>query len=151
MLMMIFHIGNNLYAIESDRVVEVIPRVFYRQIPHAPTHIAGVFNYRGKIVPVIDLCQLIRESSSLNHLSTRVMMVSYPSPDGTLQYVGLMAERVIEALEKSPEEFQDLSFKPQASAYLGGIITDKRGLIQQLCLEPLLMDVQQLQQIEVGV
>ncbi len=151
MLMMVFYIGKNLYAIESSRVVEVIPRVSYREVSYVPKYVTGVFNYRGAIVPVIDLCQLIRGSLSRDYLSTRVMMISYRSVDGSLQHLGLMAERVIEALDKSPEDFQDSGLQSQSASYLGGIITDKRGMIQRICLEQLLTDVRQLNLLEVGV
>jgi chemotaxis-related protein WspB len=151
MLMMVFHIGENLYAIESSRVVEVIPRVSYRQVQYVPNHVAGVFNYRGAIVPVIDLCQLIRGAPSRNYLSTRVMMVSYPCADGSCRHIGLMAERVIEALDKSAADFQDGGIQAQAAPYLGGIITDKRGMIQRICLEQLFTGVQQLNLLAMGL
>ncbi len=151
MLMMVFHIGENLYAIESSRVVEVIPRVSYRGVPYVPDHVVGVFNYRGAIVPVIDLCQLIRGAPSRNYLSTRVMMVSCPGSDGALRHIGLMTERVIEALDQAEVAFQDGGIQAQAAPYLGGIITDKRGMIQRICLEQLFTGVQQLNLLTMGL
>ncbi len=144
MLMLVFYVGRNLYAVETSRVVEVIPRVFYREVHHAPEYVAGVFDYRGSIVPVIDLCHLIRGTPSKNHLSTRVMMVSYSQADGTVRYVGLMAERVIETLDKAEADFKDAGIQTNAAPYLGGIITDKKGMIQRIRLEQLFGDVQNI-------
>ena len=112
-------------------MVEVIPRVSYREVHHVPEYVAGVFNYRGSIVPVIDLCRLIRGAPSKGYLSTRVMMVSYARPDGTLRYIGLMAERVIETLNRAETEFRDADIQAHEAPYLGGIITDKKGMIQR--------------------
>ncbi|HEY9662819.1 MAG TPA: chemotaxis protein CheW [Allocoleopsis sp.] len=150
MLMLVFYVGKNLYAIESSRVVEVIPRVSYREVHHVPEYVAGVFNYRGSIVPVIDLCRLIRGTPSKNYLSTRVMMVSYPRSDNTLRYVGLMAERVIEALDKAEADFKDAGIQTNQAPYLGGIITDRKGMIQRIRLEQLFSDVQHISLLSAG-
>lgn len=151
MLMLVFYVGKNLYAIESSRVVEVIPRLSYREVHYVPEYVAGVFNYRGSIVPVIDLCQLIRGTASKNFLSTRVMMVNYPQSDGTLRYIGLMAERVIEAVDKAETDFKDAGIQANAAPYLGGIITDKKGMIQRIRLEQLFSDVQHMNLLSAGV
>ncbi|MBW4470330.1 MAG: chemotaxis protein CheW [Stenomitos rutilans HA7619-LM2] len=142
MLLLIFNVGSSLYAIESEHVVEVIPRLAYRQLHQVPEYVAGVFNYRSSIVPVIDLCRLMRGIPSQKYLSTRVMMVSYPQSDGALRYIGLMAERVIETLDKAEADFMDAGIQGQEDSYLGGIMTDKKGLIQRVCLEQLFAAVQ---------
>lgn len=151
MLLLVFYVGKNLYAIESARVVEVIPRVAYRQVHYVPDYVAGVFNYRGSIVPAIDLCQLIRGTPSKAYLSTRVMMVSYARSDGTQRYIGLMAERVIETLNKAETDFKEVGIQANQAPYLGGIITDKKGMIQRIGLEQLFADVQQLNLLSTGV
>ena len=58
MLFLLFQLGSDRYAIDALRVVEVLPCVQVKQIPHAPAGIAGVINYRGAPVPVLDLCLL---------------------------------------------------------------------------------------------
>ncbi|QZZ21497.1 purine-binding chemotaxis protein CheW [Leptothermofonsia sichuanensis E412] len=150
MLLLVFYVGKNLYAIETSRVVEVIPRVSYREVHHVPEYVAGVFNYRGSIVPVIDLCRLIRGTPSKGYLSTRVMMVSYPRPDGTPRHIGLMAERVIETLDKAETDFKDVGIQANEAPYLGGIITDKKGMIQRIRLEQLFSDVQHMNLLSAG-
>ena len=150
MLMLVFYVDKNLYAIESSRVVEVIPRVSYREVHHAPEYVMGVFNYRGSIVPVLDLCRLIQGTPSKGYLSTRVMMVNYPQPDGTLRCIGLMAERVIETLDKAETEFKEAGIQANEAPYLGGIITDKKGMIQRIRLEQLFSDVQHTNLLSAG-
>ena len=58
MLFLVFQLGPDRYALDAKRVAEVLPLVDIKSIPHAPNGIAGVFNYRGTPVPVIDLAQL---------------------------------------------------------------------------------------------
>ena len=92
MLMLIFSVGDNLYTLDTAHVVEVIPRVNLRQLHQIPEYVAGLFNYRGAIVPVIDLCQLIQNHPSLSCLSTRIITVNYVEKENTKRWLGLMAD-----------------------------------------------------------
>ena len=55
MLLLTLKAGANRYAIDVARVIELVPRVELRAIPHAPPFLAGLLGYRGKVIPVIDL------------------------------------------------------------------------------------------------
>ena len=151
MLMLLFYAGNNLYAIESSKVVEVIPRVGLRKVNHLPEYVAGLFNYRGAIVPVIDLCHLIQGNPSRSYLSTRIVMVNYPVKDNTLRYLGLMAERVTETLNKPDTELVDAGIKVNEAPYLGEMIVDEKGIIQCIRLEKLFSDSQQKYLLTAGM
>ncbi|MBD2182414.1 MULTISPECIES: chemotaxis protein CheW [Aerosakkonema] len=142
MLMLLFYAGNNLYAVESSQVVEVIPRVSLRKINHVPDYVAGLFNYRGAIVPVIDLCHLIQGTPSRSYLSTRIVMVNYPVKNNTIRYLGLMAERVTETLDKPDTDLVDAGIQVNEAPYLGEMIMDDKGMIQCIRLEKLFSDSQ---------
>ena len=144
MLMLLFYAGNDLYAVESSRVVEVIPRVSLRKIYHVPEYVPGLFNYRGTILPVIDLCHLIQGSPSRSYLSTRIMIVNHFCSDGTLQYLGLMAERVTETLNRSTNEIMDSSLHVDEAPYLSGTIVDDKRIIQCIQLERLFSDARHI-------
>ena len=139
MLMLLFQAGDNLYAIDSAQVVEVIPIVTLRPLNHVPEYIAGVFNYRGNLVPVVDLCRLLHHTDCRSRFSTRIMMVYYPTSDGTRQWLGLMAERVTETLNRP-----DLDAKNTAQVsdvpYLGNLFMDEKGMIQQIHWQHLVSD-----------
>lgn len=144
MLMLLFYVGDNLYALDSSQVVEVIPRIIFRKIHHVPDYVAGMFKYRGTIVPVIDLCHLIQGNPSRSYLSTRIIMVNYTAKDNTKRYIGLMAERVTETLNKPDTDLIDAGTQlNEAPAYLGEMIMDDKGMIQRIRLEYLLPESQQ--------
>ncbi len=51
-----FRLGKSeLYGIEYTVAKEVLHHCSYVSVPFAPTYIAGIFNWRGKMVSVIDL------------------------------------------------------------------------------------------------
>jgi chemotaxis-related protein WspB len=139
MLMLLFSLGNERYAIESREIVEIIPLVLLKNLPQKPEHIAGVFNYHGRIVPVIDLCHLMRGKPCSDNLSTRIVLVNYGG-----HILGLMAEQVVETLHKSESEFVDSHIQIDAAPYLGKMILDDKGMIQCIRIEYLLSEVEQV-------
>ena len=141
MLMLLFHAGDNLYALDSSQVVEVIPMVVLRKIHHVPDYVAGVFNYRGIIVPVIDLCHLIHGTACRSRFSTRIIMVNYTAKDGGHRRLGLMAERVTETL-KRPDLDPKNAPKVNDVPYLGEMFMDELGMIQRIHWEHLITEVQ---------
>ena len=52
MLLLLLRLGTDRYALDARQVVEVIPVIKLKRIPPAPAYVAGMFNYRGKPVPV---------------------------------------------------------------------------------------------------
>ena len=55
MLILLFQLGKDRYALEASRVVEVVPLLALKHLPQSPPGIAGVFNYRGRPVPASDI------------------------------------------------------------------------------------------------
>ncbi len=157
MLMLLFYIKNDRYALESQRVVEVVPKVVLKTLHHAPDYIAGVFNYRNRLVPVIDLCRLIQGTPCRPLFSSRIILVSYQSyNDNSLtgdryhtqtqeanasqpsHILGLMAERVTDTFRKQETEVFVTGIKVDTAPYLGEMINDAQGMIQCLQLDNIL-------------
>lgn len=142
MLMLLFCIGNNRYGLEISQVVEIIPKVVLRKLNQAPEYVAGLFNYRGMIVPVIDLCILIQNYPCPSALSNRIIMVNHVDIGGHCQVIGLMAEKITETIKVPDTKFSSTGFALNNTPYLGQITSDEQGMIQNLRLEHLLSDVQ---------
>ena len=143
MLMLVFYVGNDRYALDSAQVVEVIPRVRLRKVYHVPTYVAGLFNYRGAIVPVIDLGYLIQDSPCSSLFSTRIIMVNYQGKNEMRCLMGLMAQRVTETLNQSDTELATTGFNLQQAPYLGEMMIDEQGMIQRIRLDYLFSDYHQ--------
>ena len=76
-LFLVFRIGNERYALQAIEVAEVLPRLPLKPIPQAPHWVAGVFAYRGAVVPVIDLSALTFGRPAQARTSTRLVLVHY--------------------------------------------------------------------------
>ncbi len=135
MLALLFCIGDVTYIIKGDKIREIAPMVALKKVPQSPVFFAGYFNYRGTIVPVIDLCQLIQGRPCQLRLSTRIILIDYSGKNTTSHILGLIAERVTEAVKKSGQAFSSPSIRSEEAPYLGGIVMDGDRMIQYLDLD----------------
>jgi chemotaxis-related protein WspB len=137
-LLLLFSAGGPLYAMESKDVVEVIPRVALRPAVNLQGYVSGLFNYRGAVVPVIDLCFLIQGRPSCQNLSSRIIMVTPADELGKDQYIGLLSEGVTDTLSRPLSAFQKTGLHSKSKPYLGGMTLDERGMVQILHLSMLM-------------
>src|SRR6187551_1705243 len=100
MLFLLFELGADRYALDVDRVLEVLPLVRIKTIPRSSPGVAGIFNYRGAPVPAIDLSALLTGRPAPVLLSTRLILVRYPDSRGIDRTLGLVAERATEMLRQ---------------------------------------------------
>ena len=77
MLLLLFKLENERYGLDASQVAEVLPLVDLKRIPQALPEVAGVLNYHGELVPVIDLCKLVPGKPASPRLSTRIILVTY--------------------------------------------------------------------------
>jgi chemotaxis-related protein WspB len=110
--------------------VEVVPLLELKKIPQAPSGFAGIFNYRGRPVPAIDLCQMTTGHAAAERLSTRIIVVNCRDARGGQRVLGMIAEQATEMLRKDPKEFVEPGFKFGSAPYLGPILLDPKGPIQ---------------------
>ncbi len=52
---MTFNIGEQVYGIEIQYVVEIIGMSHITKVPHVPNYIKGIINVRSKVVPIVDI------------------------------------------------------------------------------------------------
>jgi chemotaxis-related protein WspB len=137
MLGLAFSIGPDRFALRCADLVEVIPRVVLRDLPHAPAYLTGMFTYRGAVAPVIDLCQLVAGVPCPDRLSSRIAMVHHPLSGGAAGVLGLLAERMTETLELDPRTAVP-TVELTAARYLGDVYFDRGTMIQLVRLDRLL-------------
>lgn len=138
MLFIIFQLGKERYALEATHVIEVIPRLSLRPLPSAPDYVAGLFNFRGSVVPVLDLGTLALGVPCPMQLNTRIILVQYSLKSGVKRILGFIAEAVTDAVKKEPSEFIASEMTAGQAPYLGKISLDDGGMVQCVLPEHLL-------------
>lgn len=150
MLALLFYLGDTMYTMKCEKVREVAPMVKLKQVSHTPDYFAGLFNYRGVIVPVIDLRRLIQGQPCQMRLSTRIILVDYVRDGHMPCILGLMAERVTEAVRKSENAFVSPGLSMQEAPFLGGFVMENKEMIQYIDLDLLPNSFRFLPMIEGG-
>jgi chemotaxis-related protein WspB len=140
MLFLVFQIGKDRYALEARQAVEVVPYLALKKIPQAPRGVAGIFNYRGRPVPAVDLSELTFGRPSGERLSTRIILLRYEHPERPNQtrLVGLIAEHATGMMRRDEKELVDSGVRAGAAPYLGPVFMDDKGVVQLLRVQHLL-------------
>jgi chemotaxis-related protein WspB len=138
MLFLLFRLGKDRYAIEAAQIVEVLPILAAKQVPHAPPSVRGIFDFRGQPVPLIDMTQLALGHQVRENLSTRIVLVNHPDGRGGERLIGLLAEHVTETLRKDAAEFRESGVGNPQARWLGPVASHEGGLVQWLQVGELL-------------
>jgi chemotaxis-related protein WspB len=158
MLLLTFIAGANRYAIDVERVVELVPRVELRSVPHGPSYLAGLLGYRGKVVPVIDLGLLMGAAPCRDCLSTRIILVndgpgahnqgmdalddssenrrrspSDPVPASNL--LGLIGEQVSDLTYVQREQLVPSPIQLLHAPFLDATVQTNQGIVQLIAVE----------------
>ncbi|MBC2657657.1 purine-binding chemotaxis protein CheW [Pseudomonas sp. MSSRFD41] len=138
-LFLVFRIGDERYALRALDVVEVLPRLQLKPIAQSPAWVAGVFAYRGVVVPVVDLCQLTFGRPAQQRTSTRLVLVHYHGAAGQpARVLGLLLEQANDTLRCDPARFQPYGLDNSQAPYLGPVLEDEQGLLQWVRVDDLL-------------
>ena len=138
-LFLLFRIGSERYALQATEVAGVLPRLPLKPIAHAPHWVAGVFAYRGVVVPVIDLCALAFGTAAQARTSTRLVLVHYRADERAApKLLGLILEQATDTLRCNPADFQPYGLDNRQAPYLGPVREDAQGLLQWVRVADLL-------------
>jgi chemotaxis-related protein WspB len=130
MTVLTFRAGAEPLALNIRSVREVLPRVNVRPVSGSPDWLAGVFVYRGDVIPVIDLHRLTGAGECPPHLSSRIILVRRSMPDGNEQIVGLLATQVADIREILAEEPRLAGIATGTGADLGPVVADGNGTLR---------------------
>ena len=136
MKLLVFHIGVDRYGLRLRDVVRVLPLLELKHLPLAPAPVAGLMDFQGGSVPVIDLCLASGLPPGADHFDTRIIVVDYRTPEGSRHALGLRAERVQGVQEVAEAQLTDSGVR--AAPFLGQVAGDANGMLQLVELEQLL-------------
>lgn len=144
MLFVQFTLGADRYLLDSAQIERMLPLAPLKTLPGAPAWVAGVLDYEGASVPVIDLAALALARASHERLSTRLALVTYPRRDEhgvtTPHRLGLLLEQATRTVTFDAASFIDAGIDTPHARYLGPLTRDEAGLLQWVRIEHLLPD-----------
>lgn len=72
----VFMLGKEEYGIDIMNVREIVPHQACIKVPNAPSFISGIMNYRGTVIPIIDLKKRFNLSDSEVDGNTRIIVIN---------------------------------------------------------------------------
>ncbi|MGE8619653.1 MAG: chemotaxis protein CheW [Achromobacter spanius] len=153
-LYLLFRIGGDRYALDAGEVIEVLGLRTLKQVPGAPSWVAGMLDRRGAPVPVIDMSELAGQGAAARVTSTRLALVHYrpaaaetatptatataSNPGAADHVLGLILEHATETLHYDPAAFQPSGLDHPNARYLGSVLSDAHGMLQAVRVNDLL-------------
>lgn len=107
------------YAIDMSSVAEVVPVPRMTRVPGGPPWLSGVVNWRGRVLPVLDLRPLV--GAPLSPLPTSARLVVLTADDIE---VGVVADMVPGLLDCDPQ-----ALEPLPATVASGIAPLVRGVV----------------------
>ncbi len=148
MELLLFDIGGEPYGVALDEVDEVLHLPALRAIPTAPPFLAGVFNLRGALIPVIDIQERLGRlrTAPPPPLSASEPVLS-PYPRGTrlllvtvegMRY-GVIMDRWQGIRDLEEGSHREGVLKGEAkSSFIYGLQLLQEGMVQRVVLRQLL-------------
>src|SRR5262249_47653590 len=99
-----------------------------------------VFDYRGEVVPVVDVSAMLLGRASERRMSTRLVLVHYPDQGGVSRTLGLLLEKTLRTMRRERSDFKENGVAHPETPCLGPVASDEGRLIQWVDPHRLLSD-----------
>lgn len=134
-----FKIGQQLYAVNVQNVLEVLERNELTDLPETPEHIIGVINFRGEIVPIVDLA--MRLSLKEHPKKEKITIIIFELDiDNEKIRIGTSVDDVNDVLEINRNEVKNIPKIHQriSSEFIQGMVERENDFIILLYMAKLL-------------
>ncbi len=132
-----FYLGDTLMGIDTVCVQEVIRIIEMTTVFHAPEHILGIINLRGRIVTIVDLARKLDLFESQITPDSRIIIVQWND-----EYVGLLVDRIHDAVYADRNNFipPPPSIKERQGHFLEGVYNANDHLMAIVDVDKVLAD-----------
>ena len=125
--LVVFRLGQDEYAIKIHFAQEIIRIPSLTKIPNTPPFLEGIFNLRGKVIPVFDLKKRFGISQTERGIDSRLLILEL---DG--MNAGIIVDDVSEVMNINREAIENLDADIvgiSKNSVEGVYMTDKRIVI----------------------
>ncbi|GAB4239436.1 MAG: chemotaxis protein CheW [Deltaproteobacteria bacterium] len=125
-----FDLGGEIYGINILHVKEIIGIMDITPVPHAPPHIKGVLNLRGKILPVMDLRRKFGFEERPHDERTCIIVVEIAGAAG-IPLIGIVVDSVSEVTHIAEGEIEPTPElgDPRTTEYIEGMAKLKEKVV----------------------
>ncbi len=136
---LLFRLQEELFAVSVHKVLEIIETGDEHKITHlpkAPTSVAGVVNFRGNVIPVVNT-RLKFDLDNYCKDDKYVVIVLKLQFNNAENVIGAMSDKVVDVIEISEEEIKPVPEvgKGYNADYIKGVIHRNNNFIMLINLE----------------
>ncbi len=102
-----FVLGGEAYGIQVLKVREIIRQVDITPVPLMPSHVLGVSNLRGKIIPIMDLRIKLGLPLQPDDERACVVVVQVKGAQAQMLQIGIKVDAVEEVVNLSSADIED--------------------------------------------
>lgn len=130
MQFVIFKLGDEHFAVETDKILSINDMMTITKVPKAPSYIKGLVNLRGSIKSLVDINLLLNIKSNNKQNNIIILKVNE-------EEIGIIVDEVEEVVDISENKLQRLETHSTES-YINGIIDLEGKLLTIIDIEKLL-------------
>jgi purine-binding chemotaxis protein CheW len=118
----VFDLSQKLFGVDISIVREVITLPRMTRLPNVATHILGVFNLRGIILPLLDIRQLFGIEEKIPQNSDMIVVI-----ENTDFSIGILVDRVLDFVDLEDTQIQvpSRSITADIAHYIKGLYTQE--------------------------
>ena len=139
MLYLLMDVGPDIYAVATAAVVEVVPCAALKSAPCKLAALAGILNYRGQPVPVMDAGVLLADRPCPLRFSTRII-VQRVEIGGRERLLGLVGENITRVRQFAESDFVEPGARAADFPITGRVAVLGDRWVQRLHLESVIPD-----------
>ncbi|AZS20752.1 MULTISPECIES: chemotaxis protein CheW [unclassified Caulobacter] len=102
-----FDLHGETFALEATLVREVLDLLPETEVPGAPAFVSAVINFRGRIIPLVDLRVAFDMPLAETTIDNRIVVIEHPL-DGEPALIGLRADKVHEVTAITEDSTADV-------------------------------------------
>lgn len=137
MLFLLFELDGERYALDAREIAHVLPLAPVRPLPGTPPWIAGLIEYAGEPVPVVDLSMLALGRPARALMSTRLVLV-HDRGASLSRPVALLIECATRTRTLAETAFAEGGVATPEARWLGPVARDEYGFVQWVKVDQLL-------------
>ena len=133
-----FQLYEELYGVELGYLTETRQSASVRMVPRAASHLVGIINLRGELLPVVDLCPILGlPQQPLRKIVPALLVLSFKG-----NKLALVADRAKDILTFHKKDIKPppLSLDPERALFVRGVLLVENRPLTLLDVEKLLQD-----------
>lgn len=131
MQIVVFKLGEEHFAVETERVQSINDMMKVTVVPKSPSYIKGLINLRGSIKSLVDIHLLLNLESNSDQSNIIILKVKEE------EEIGISVDEVEEVLDIDEKTIQIMDNK-QNSQYIKGIVNQDGKLFTIIDIDNLL-------------